>query len=454
MPPVRILVPLLFPLAILASACTVTPYDDDDATSILPADLDGDGYRGGQDCDDTNPAVYPGADPICEVEDADCDGTADTPPDLDGDGYAPCPADDSPPDCDDNDPAVNPGTDEVCDGVDNNCNNDIDEGFDVDQDGVTVCAEPLPDCDDTNPAVYPGAREVCDGLDNDCDSKTDETLDNDGDGFTECSSPEPDCDDTDPAVAPGLEELCDGLDNDCDGEVDETFDADADGYTPCMDPPDCDDSRPDVHPGAVEVCDSGADEDCDGVSSTTGDQDGDGYDDCAGDPLDCDDSDPNTYPGAPEACDFLDNDCDERIDEDLPGDANEPNDSPDEATDLGTINGQETTIHGALSEATDQDWFTFYSMDEDDDLWLIRVTLNDIPDGGNYDLFLFGEDDLEEPLATSVHPGNEPEEITFDGDDGTEGAEEHSYSGRYYIQVLWSEGVFGCPEYTLTVYAG
>ncbi len=437
----------------LMAGCNTGELADDDDASSAPADLDGDGFTSDEDCDDTNPLVYPGADPICEAEDADCDGQPEAPPDEDGDGYAPCPGENTPADCDDTDPAINPGAVEVCDGVDNDCDGRTDNGFDQDGDSVTTCATPIPDCDDTNPAVYPGAREVCDGLDNDCDSQTDETSDNDGDGFTECSSPVPDCDDANPLVAPGLEEVCDGTDNDCDGDIDEGFDADEDGYSSCAPMLDCDDTNPDVHPDALEICDNDIDEDCDGVVATTGDGDGDGYDDCSGDPLDCDDENAEIYPGAVEACDFVDNDCDGETDEDQATDPNEPNDTPGSATDLGTINGQEATVTGALTQTTDQDWYKFYSMDDPDDLWLIRITLSGIPEGGNYDLFLYREEDLEEPVASGERTGDQPEELTC-SDSGQEEKEENSNSGWYYIQVIWVEGTYGCPEYELTVYAG
>ena len=54
--------------------------------------------------------------------DNDCDGSTDEGFDQDGDGYLTCEND-----CDDTDPTVYPGATELCDGVDNNCADGIDE---------------------------------------------------------------------------------------------------------------------------------------------------------------------------------------------------------------------------------------------------------------------------------------------------------------------------------------
>lgn len=98
--------------------------------------------------------------------------------DADGDGYGEgCTAGN---DCDDTNKAINPGAQEVCDdGKDNNCDGQIDEGcggecVDNDGDGYGVNCEAGVDCNDNDTAINAGAQEVCDdGKDNDCDQSVD-----------------------------------------------------------------------------------------------------------------------------------------------------------------------------------------------------------------------------------------------------------------------------------------
>jgi hypothetical protein len=80
--------------------------------------------------------------------------------DHDGDGVA-CDLD-----CDDSDPARYPGAVDACDGVDGDCDGTSPAEWDVDADGSPACA----DCDDRDRARYPGAPDLCgDGADQDCD---------------------------------------------------------------------------------------------------------------------------------------------------------------------------------------------------------------------------------------------------------------------------------------------
>jgi hypothetical protein len=163
-------------------------------------------------------------------------------------------------DCDDGDPAVHPGASETWyDGTDADC----DGANDWDQDGDGVRVEG--DCNDTDPAVFPSAPEVVNGIDDDCDGETDEiptTDDLDGDGWTEAGG---DCDDDDPDVHPGAAEIWyDGHDQDCDPLTEYDRDGDGDDWDGAGGD-DCDDGDPDVHPGAIEEID-GIDNNCDGFT--------------------------------------------------------------------------------------------------------------------------------------------------------------------------------------------
>jgi hypothetical protein len=108
-------------------------------------------------------------------------------------------------------------------------------------------------------------------------------VDLDEDGVNE----DQDCDDNNPFVSPNATEICDGIDNNCDFQIDENvtsvyfLDADGDGYG--------------IQAATIEDCDAPS-----GYAANLGD---------------CNDYEATINPGADELCDYLDNDCDEAIDE-------------------------------------------------------------------------------------------------------------------------------------------
>jgi formylglycine-generating enzyme required for sulfatase activity len=210
----------LLPLALLLSAClgdaAPNPYFQDD---------DGDGVIAGEDCDDEDASVYPGA--VAEAEDDECMK------DADGDGFG----DHDPPDgfdagsdCDDEDAATYPGSAQEAEG--DECMRDADgDGFgDHDPpDGFDAGS----DCDDSDPASTVQSEDA------DCDG----------------APTEDDCDDHDAEVGAAADDAdCDGVpaDQDCDDQDPDAHsraeDGDCDGAVTAVD---CDDGDPDAYPGVV-----------------------------------------------------------------------------------------------------------------------------------------------------------------------------------------------------------
>ena len=311
-------------------------------------DFDGDGSIDSEDCDPENPDVYPGApDSVGDGVDSNCDGEDGVRNcDQDGDDFldVECSGGN---DCDDTDPAIHPGAVELCDGEDGNCDgslpaeeqdgdgdgdpgcSDCDDtdpelsGGDEDQDGYDEC---MGDCEEGNASVYPGANdEWGDGIDQNCDGVDGDDQDGDGSPGNATppglSTPEWDCDDFDPAR--------------------NRADLDADGTDTCAEPPDCDDLDANRYPGNAEDACDGLDTDCI-YDANEVDDDGDGWAECAGDcddadpamlPVDgdgdgwtlcddCDDGDPGIFPTNPEVCDGIDVDCvfdPEEVDDDGDG---------------------------------------------------------------------------------------------------------------------------------------
>ncbi|HUU03915.1 MAG TPA: lamin tail domain-containing protein [Myxococcota bacterium] len=241
-------------------------------------------------CGDCNTACVAGELCVNPGGGYECSSTCT---DTDSDGHADesCGGDD----CDDSDKLVYPGATELCDTVDNDCDTETDEDFvtlgqacDSDNDpdlcpnGTFVC-NPAQDgvvCDGDVAAV-----EACNGLDDDCDGQTDEDWPELGqacdgtdddlclDGHMICSQAGNglSCDDDDDSN----EELCNNTDDNCDGQIDEGFDTYTCGKGVCEVTVDvCVDGAkqecvattndPRYEPAAELSCDDGVDNDCDG----------------------------------------------------------------------------------------------------------------------------------------------------------------------------------------------
>ncbi|MBZ0120373.1 MAG: hypothetical protein K8H88_25500, partial [Sandaracinaceae bacterium] len=158
---------------------------------------------GALDCNDSSPCTTDSCDPVT--------GCSNVLIDADGDGHAPIALGACGDDCDDSQPTVYRGAEELCDGLDNDCDTDVDEirptwFVDCDGDGyagslvsamqacdqpsaaATGCGTPTAtwtatrptgtsntDCADDDPARRPGAMELatCNGIDEDCDGAAD-----------------------------------------------------------------------------------------------------------------------------------------------------------------------------------------------------------------------------------------------------------------------------------------
>lgn len=375
---------------------------DEGVQTTYYADSDGDGYgepnetvlacaapsgyvSNGDDCNDTNPNINPGAREECNETDDNCDGQVDEDvettyyADTDEDGFGdpsnsildcrtPAGYVDNALDCNDANPNINPSIAEICNLIDDDCDGMVDEGvllpFHADQDGdgfgdaettIMACVAPIgfvennDDCDDLDASVHPGASEVCNEIDDDCDGLVDEDVqllfyqDADEDGYGNllvivlaCTAPSgyvsnnADCDDTNNNVHPGAQEICNSLDDNCNGQVDEIFDQDGDGYGTCNG--DCNDLNSSIHPGAPELCNN-LDDDCDGlIDEGVTDSDGDGI---------CNSNDNCPYTYNPDQADN---------EHDGIGDVCDPNDDNDPKPDYNDCDPFDPTIYPGAPE--------------------------------------------------------------------------------------------------------
>ena len=315
--------------------------DNDGVGDACEDDKDGDGVADMQDCAPLNPAIYPGAEEVCDGADNNCNSLPDEGfTDSDADGLKDCvdPDDDNDGDVDDSDcapsdPGVSKFAAEVCDGIDNDCDVDIDEDLGTVACGKGQCSHKTAKCQGGELVQcdpFAGAEvEACDSVDNDCDGLVDEDMGFVSCGLGACFHMTAACEggqlvECDPFAGAEVE-VCDGVDNDCDGKTDEDMGTEACGQGQCFHVVSaciggvvqaCD-----PFAGALgEVCD-GADNDCngetdEGLGSTTCGLGGCEHtvDNCANGVANiC-----NPLEGAAlEACDGADNDCDGLVDEEL-----------------------------------------------------------------------------------------------------------------------------------------
>ncbi|MFM2163367.1 MAG: hypothetical protein RLZZ383_2879, partial [Pseudomonadota bacterium] len=273
----------------------------------------------GDDCDDLNPTVYPGAaDPPADGIDQNCDNAQDCYRDLDGDGW---------------------GSSTVVTSTNGSC---IGTGI----------SPRTGDCADTNNAIYPTQTETPNNaIDQDCDGFEDCYEDQDGDSYGSnvviesvnltcvgagSSNNRLDCDDTPPdgfGIKPGAVEIPNnGIDENCDGAESCYLDQDNDGYGRAQtvlsnslacavagvssNALDCNDTATGfrINPGATEQPVDNLDQNCDGLEVCYVDADGDTFGSTvttqspsipcsasgvANDDDDCDDNDATEYPGSP-----------------------------------------------------------------------------------------------------------------------------------------------------------
>ena len=253
-----------------------------DVTTLLSTCVQPQGYvTNSSDCNDSNAAIFPGTQEICNDIDDDCnelidDGLVFTTyyADVDGDSFGDInnPLDEcmmpagyvtNNTDCNDNNANQNTASAEICNGEDDDCDGTIDNGItfldyyaDADGDGfgsgdvISSCSDlgagystNNTDCDDSNSNTNPSATESCNTIDDNCDGQIDEGvqtvyfIDNDGDTYGNpsvsilaCTQPvgytpdDNDCNDTDANINPGAEDIGgNGIDENCDGEIDNSI---------------------------------------------------------------------------------------------------------------------------------------------------------------------------------------------------------------------------------------
>ncbi|MGR9106365.1 MAG: MopE-related protein [Gammaproteobacteria bacterium] len=302
------------------------------------------------------------------VELVESSGPAPEDVDNDGDGFT-----ENQGDCNDSDPAVHPGATELCDAVDNNCDSNVDENLGQTSCGVGICQHSVQNCVNGLPqscdSLQGAGAEICDGLDNDCDGAADEDLGETSCGLGVCAHTVQNCaagisQACEPLQGASLES-CDGLDNDCDGAVDEDLGQTTCGVGACQRSVEsCLGGVTQIcTPGApvAEICGNGIDDDCNGMVDEASvcdamnvDHDQDGYTENQGD---CNDNDASIHPGA---FDIPDNGIDENCNG---ADAVAGDDTPPTVSLVSPDDDAEVMLPTDLIGTADDDHLLRYSLE-------------------------------------------------------------------------------------------
>jgi Putative metal-binding motif/Thrombospondin type 3 repeat len=191
-------------------------------------DSDGDGSFADADCNDSNPAVHPGAVEVCNNVDDNCNGQIDEALGTSTCGTGGCQRTVNncvagvPQTCTPGNPTA-----EVCNNIDDDCNSQIDDGIaplscgtGACQRTVTACVGGVPQtCTPGNPTA-----EVCNNIDDDCNGQIDDGIAPLTCGTGACLRSAPACVGGAPGTCtPGspTTELCNGIDDDCNGTIDD-----------------------------------------------------------------------------------------------------------------------------------------------------------------------------------------------------------------------------------------
>jgi hypothetical protein len=393
---------------------------------------------------------------------------------------------------------------EECDGKDNDCDGKTDED-DKGEPLVTTCTASnniagskicangkWGDCKSN---CSPKAEE-CNGVDDDCDGKIDEDdtgkplsrgcTNKCGNGtevcasgaFANCTAPQP------------KTEECNGLDDDCDGKVDNGFDCAKASIQNCgTDVGECefgtqvcnasckwDECKGQVKPTA-EVCEGAKDEDCNGtIDNGCTCKNGDTQDCCGGTKIACAIGAWPTCPAAPtETCNHVDDDCNGKIDDNLPAATYMPEEMASGADDCQTnfktlpnvVEGTGATklsYHLYRSDlSADRDFFFFTAAENDDlscfvnpsyyECYELKVQLTKKPTGSSYRFCVYDMDfaGTNTTCATPVKKtcstaSSDTVSIKWQGDCG------FTDNRDFFIEVYAENGTANsCDPYEITV---